>query len=404
MSIFKSYKKITIGIVGSYTQDSLPPVIIEKISRGLTYVETNGSINPDLASHWEIEDGGKTYIFHLKRDEYFNNGKRVTSDLLTYNYADVTVSRPDKQTIVFRLKDAYAPFLLTVSRPVFDKGYTGVGRYKISDIKLNGDFVQTLTLTSVLDPLDTIRYLFYPSEEALKMAFLLGEVNEADSISDQNYNSMSFSHFPNITVGRKVNSDKLVTLFYNTNDSALSDRRLRIGLSYALPDRYSSGDKAYLPYAADFLFYNKDLTTRTQDYDHAKLLIDAATGTESAALTIKTLSKYHQIAEAIAKSWKRIGINAKINDVDTVPSAFQIFLGDFNLSKDPDQYSLWHSDQVYNITHYKNLRIDKLLEDGRKTDDIAQRKIIYDEFQKYLLEDEPASFLYFPYEYTLVRK
>ena len=37
-----------------------------------------------------------------------------------------------------------------------------------------------------------------------------------------------------------------------------------------------------------------------------------------------------------------------------------MFLGDINLSKDPDQYVLWHSQQNSNISGYKNLRIDKL--------------------------------------------
>ena len=29
---------------------------------------------------------------------------------------------------------------------------------------------------------------------------------------------------------------------------------------------------------------------------------------------------------------------------------------------------------------------------------------IYADFQKYLLEDAPAAFLYFPYEYDVIRK
>ena len=71
------------------------------------------------------------------------------------------------------------------------------------------------------------------------------------------------------------------------------------------------------------------------------------------------------------------------------------------MPQDPDQYVLWHSDQRNNITHYKNLRIDKLLEDGRSISDIEKRKKIYADFQKYLTDDAPASFLYFPKEYNL---
>lgn len=62
------------------------------------------------------------------------------------------------------------------------------------------------------------------------------------------------------------------------------------------------------------------------------------------------------------------------------------------MPKDPDQYILWHSDQVNNIVRYKNLRIDKLLEDGRSVTNINERKEIYSDFQKYLMDDLPASF------------
>ena len=80
-----------------------------------------------------------------------------------------------------------------------------------------------------------------------------------------------------------------------------------------------------------------------------------------------------------------------------------MFLGDFPVLNDPDQYTLWHSRQPTNITNYKNLRIDKLLEDGRQTSNQNDRKIIYNDFQKYLIDDMPAIFLYFPYTFSLTR-
>jgi peptide/nickel transport system substrate-binding protein len=97
-------------------------------------------------------------------------------------------------------------------------------------------------------------------------------------------------------------------------------------------------------------------------------------------------------------------VQTTIETTDSIPTTFQLFLGDFTVPKDPDQYVLWHSDQVDNITHYKSLRIDKLLEDGRKTVNVSDRQQIYNDFQKYLVDDAPAAFLYFPYEYTITRK
>jgi len=262
-------------------------------------------------------------------------------------------------------------------------------------------------MVSVKNRFDTIRYQFYPSEEVLKLAFLLGEVSEASHLTNPIYGDTSFDRNSNVDVKKIANYDRLVTLFYNTTDSTLSDKKIRIGLSYAMPRDYPSGRKAYLSYSPKSLFYNHEVMQRDQDYEHAKLLLesaDSATESGKLVLTIKTLKQYRKTAEEIAKSWKNVGIATNIEEVDGLPDTFQIFLGDFTLPRDPDQYSLWHSGQVNNITRYKNLRIDKLLEDGRKTVNLDERKALYMDFQRYLSEDVPASFLYFPYEYDVVRK
>lgn len=400
-ALLPNYKKASVGVVGAYTQDTLPAIISNKFSRGLTKIAPDGSIQPDLAKRWEIKDGGKKYIFYLKEHEYFSNGKNVTSKDIVYNFSDVVTERPDTYTIVFTVKDLYAPFLVTVSRGVFEKGAVGVGDYKIEDVKLNGNFVQTLTIVSVKNRFDKIRYQFYPSEEALKLAYLLGEVTQATALTNPLYNDRAFADFPNTTVNKITNDSRLVTLFYDTTDSTFSDKKLRIALEYALPNSYPYGEKTYLPYSPKSLYYNSDVLERKQDYPHAKELLEEGKLTE---VTIKTLKKYRQTADLIAGSWKNIGIKTNIEEVDGLPDRFQVFLGDFTIPNDPDQYTLWHSGQVNNITNYKNLRIDKLLEDGRKTVDVQKRREIYADFQRFLMEDAPASFLYFPYEYDLVRR
>jgi ABC-type transport system substrate-binding protein len=410
--IIPVYKKTSIGIVGTYTKENLPPVILNKLSHGLTFVTEDGTVKPDLASGWQELDNGKTYVFTLHKNKYFDDGNNVTSDLINYNFSDVDIKRPDKYTIVFKLKDAYAPFPVTVSKPIFTKGFTGVSDYRVEDIKLNGNFVQTLTIVSTKNRFDMITYQFYPSEDSLKIAFLLGEVTEIDSLVFPEIKDVRFDKdFPNVVVKKIINDSRLVTLFYNTMDGSLSDRKLRLALSYALPNSYEYGQKAFLPYSPESVYYNfnKDITDRTQDFSRAKLLLQSSTEASAGAqipktLTITTLHKYRPAAEKIASSWKKLGIAINIIESESIPNNFQIFIGDFTIPKDPDQYILWHSGQMKNITKYKNVRIDKLLEEGRKTQNIEERQKIYADFQKFLFEDVPASFLYFPYEYDVVRK
>jgi ABC-type transport system substrate-binding protein len=403
-------KKVVVGMIGAYKSDNLPPQIVRKLSRGLTSLNPDGTIKPEAAASWEITDLGQTYIFHLRDSVRFSNGKKMTADMVRYDFADVTVEKPDKQTIIYKLKDPYSPFLITVSRPLFIDGLTGIGDYQIINLKVNGGLVESLELRSVKDALQTETYKFYPTEEALKQAFALGEINRAVGLTDTSFKNTTFAAFPKVSISRQIDYTKLVTLFYNTQDSVLSDEKLRNGLSYALPSTFSKGQRNYVAYPPTSEYFNQEELERPQDFPHAKLLIDSALESASQSalpkLRLKVLSRYLKVAEEITAAWKQAGIEVEVEEVDVIPTAFQMYLGDFNMPRDPDQYTLWHSSQpaTTNITNYKNLRIDKLLEDGRKTTDTQERKEIYADFQRYLLEDSPASFLYFPYSYTIERE
>src|SRR5205814_9104836 len=69
--IFPVYKKVSVGVVGAYRQDNLPPIITNKFSRGLTTITKNGRVKPDLATDIQINDKCKTYVLHLKKNEFF---------------------------------------------------------------------------------------------------------------------------------------------------------------------------------------------------------------------------------------------------------------------------------------------------------------------------------------------
>jgi peptide/nickel transport system substrate-binding protein len=98
-----------------------------------------------------------------------------------------------------------------------------------------------------------------------------------------------------------------------------------------------------------------------------------------------------------------LGIEVKIKIINSLGESFDALLVAQEIPPDPDQYSLWHSTQASNISHYKSPKLDKLLEDGRKTLDKEKRKEIYADFQRFLVEDTPAIFLFHPTLYTVSR-
>ncbi len=386
--------------------NNLPDIILNQTSRGLTKISDKGEVMPDLAKSWEIKDGGKTFVFYLTENVYFSDGTPFNSSVVNYNFEDVVVEQPAKYVIVFKLKDKYSPFLVTLgNRKVFKDKFIGISDYKISKIKTNGIFVDYIEVKSLKDK-KIIKYDFYDTQEALKNAYVLGEVDKILDINSLDYKQRTkFSSFKNTKIIKTINTGKITTIFLNNSDPVLSDKKIRKALAYSMPDRFSEGERTYTPYKDEFWAKNSSEIYQ-MDIEYSKLLLGESGASKSSALQIelKTLTLYKSIAEDIANYWKEIGIKTKIETVDGVPGFYQAFLGELPVLKDPDQYTLWHSGQAGNITNYRNLRIDKLLEDGRRIYEAQERTKIYSDFQKYLMDDMPAIFLYFPYTYTLSRK
>lgn len=394
----------SIGIAGAYTLDNLPSVILNDLSYGLTELDEQGIVKPRIAKSWKVEDNGKKYVFTLRDDIFFNDGTKLTAETVKYNFSDARAQVINKHTISYSLNDQYSPFLVSVSRPLFKEGLTGIGEFEVNDIKLNGNFAESIILTAVSNPYRKKIYNFYPNFDSLKIAYVIGEVSKIIGVTELNFNSENFSEFPNTEVKKTVNYSQMVTVFYNTKDNFLSDRNVRSGLSFALPDEFAYGIRNRSLYPKTSWAYVEQ-SLYEKDIEQAEILTASLkTSSKPEEFTIKTLARYKDTAEIVSSSWKEIGIESKIEVVDKVPISFQVFVGDFFVPLDPDQYRLWHSAQETNITRYSNQRIDKLLEDGRKITGIDERKKIYSDLQKYLLADAPASFLYFPYENEIRRK
>lgn len=403
---FPVVNKEYIGIVGNYTADTLPNLLLRLASHGLTSVDESGIVHSDLAQSWEIKDNGKTYVFHLKRNQFFDDGTPFTSQTIRLPFSDVQIERLSAYTAILRLKDQYAPFLISLSRPIFKDGLVGVnGSYQVKDIGLNGKFLTSLTLTDAKNPLKVRVYQFYPTEEALKVAFALGTSTKIINVTSPQFNTTTLEKFPNAQVVKSVDYNELITIFYNISDPTLNDKRLRDALSYALPNAFPQGERNTLPLSAKSWAYQPDFA-RLQDLEHAGILLKSISASASGLpkLTIHTVTQYKDVAAIIQKSWENVGITSNVKIVPHRPDVFQVFIGGFRVPQDPDQYVLWHSDQQSNITNYKNLRIDKLLEDGRKTLEQDKRQKIYADFQKYLVDDPPAAFLFAPYVYTITRR
>ena len=66
-------------------QDSTSAEYIVHIFSGLVSLNSELEVVPDLASRWEIAEGGRVYTFHLLPDATFQDGRPITAEDLIYS-------------------------------------------------------------------------------------------------------------------------------------------------------------------------------------------------------------------------------------------------------------------------------------------------------------------------------
>lgn len=390
-----------LALVGRFTQADLPLSIQQQISLGLTTIAPDGSAAPALASSWETKDDGKTYIFHLAEGRVWQDGTPIKSSDIQYNFRDTKIEYPDDNTVVIRLNDPFAPLPVVVSRPVFKKGLLGAGLYKVFRLERNGSILESITLipTETKSNLPKIKYLFYSSEQQARTAFKLGLVKSVVDIQDV----ADISSWPGVKLETRARLDRYVGVFFNNADpnfAGAGGKNFRLALAYAI-DKSRYTDRAYGPLNPTSWANNTEVKKYDYDLEHSKELLPK---TKLNPIRISTIPAYLETAEEIKKDWEKLGLQIDLVVRSEIDENFSVLVVAQAIPTDPDQYNLWHSTQGTNLTHLSSPRIDKLLEDGRKTLNRAERKKIYLDFQKFLVEDVPVVFLYHPLSHTLVRE
>lgn len=402
-----------IAIIGRYTLTDLPSTITDKITIGLTSLDQSGQPGAGAAKSWEISPDGKTLNFTINTDLVWHNQTPLVSSDIKYQFKDAIIEYPDSSHLVFHLKDPYSPLPTLLSKPIIryqtsklfkSTKVLGLGSYKISSFKSNGGVLESLLLSPVNSGSKQpyLSYRFYSSSQQARTAFKLGLVDQIEDLPDL----AELKDWPNTTVNKTRSTERYVGLFFNTqgpNFSGASGKNFRLAISYAV-NKTRWQYRAISPISPDSWAFNPDTKRYDQDVKRAQELMKKVEKVPE-KLVINTVPAYLSIAEEVKKDLADIKLNSEILVSQEIPSEFDILLIAQATPTDPDQYNLWHSTQTTtNLTKLNNPRIDKLLEDGRKTYNLTERKRIYYDFQKYLTEEAPTVFLFYPELYTLYRK
>ncbi|MDQ6906078.1 MAG: peptide-binding protein [Chloroflexota bacterium] len=367
---------------------------------------------------------------------------------LNEHIASVTVKDP--QTVVFTLKDVIAPFMVT------DVGYGIVPKHVLENVKHEDiptsefttakpigtgpfkfkEWVRGDHVTVVANPdyhlgapaLDQYVYKVVKDKTVLYQQLKTGEIDYGlvspdffeDAKKQTNFDTVPYDTFGFTYIGFNLDMAK-TTLF--------QDAKVRQALSYAL-DRKSIvekilnnlgtvgvGTEPFRSWA-----YAPDKITTKYDYDPkkaAQMLDDAGWKKGSDGIRAKdgkklsftlSASSGDKVTEGTVsvfqENWKDIGVEMKpqleefSNLVTRVAKNFDfdVFLLGFVQGVDADQQTFFDSKQHgsgFNRVAYKNLDVDKLLDQALHTLDREKRKQLYIDAQNLIVADVPILVTYF---------
>lgn len=291
---------------------------------------------------------------------------------------------------------------------------------------------------------DKIEFKFYNSEEDLINAFNQREIDNIGIISEEkNIKKIRFLGRLNV---EKIKIPRYFALFFNQNQSrVLADKNVRLALAYSInkdnlinENENLSGtaikvDSPILPEIFNFNLdfkkyeYNPEFAIqilensnwRDSDGDGVRekeIVIKGEGGKQNKTtneklelnITVPMKEELIEVAKSLVNQWGKVGIKVNLNvfpiselQQNIIKNRdYQILLFGEVLGLQIDPFGFWHSSQKkdpgLNLALYDNKSADKILEDARQTFDPQIRAKKYDDFQKLVIEDLPAIFLYSP--------
>ena len=395
------------GFVGTYQEHDLPSEITKLISDSLVKPDENNRIVANLVTGWETNKDATNFKFKLRSNLKWSDGTPIKSQDLEFIIENAQISYPDDKTIEFQLKEPYSPFPSLLTKPIFKKGtLIGVGPYHVSSLEKSRIFITKITLKPVSntqnESLPDVVVRFYPNEKLSLTGFNMGEVQSLSGI-----NTTASSNNTLLKFNQKTDYGRIVTIFYNTKDPVLANRSLRQALSYSAPmikDEVEANNPLP-PFSWGYEKNTKDYLGKLDDAKAALIRAKNSMNEQSLdkEIILTTTPQLENVGNRVILAWKDLGLNAVLRVESGIPQNFQALLITQSIPVDPDQYFLWHSTQTNtNLAKYspqccpQSARVDKDLEDGRKLFEEKDRKAKYSDLQNVLLEDSPATFLYFP--------
>jgi peptide/nickel transport system substrate-binding protein len=453
LAAYKESQKPTFieGVVGTpaypnplFDSSETAKDISSLIFRGLTRTNSKGELEPDLAKDFKkISD--TEYLFSLKKDVFWHDGEEFTSDDVVYtvgltqepsyqgplaaNFKDVEVEKVNDYQVKFKLKEPFSPFPYTTTIGIIPKHIPlkkykpiGTGPFQVKKIDKEKIVLTNNNLNLV--------FKFYKNIDQVKIALNLGGIHAFGGSGPQEVESLE--RFGMVKPYYHSLPFREAVVFFNTKTAFLQEKNTRQALSYVVDkenlEKQIGGEKAVV--AKNQLplvnWVNNSKERYPYNLEEAKKRLDAAgfkfeagawqKENKKLSLTITNVydPELNSISNFLKEAWINLGIMVETEIVspetlrkEVIPNGnFEVLVNFQEISPDPDQYVLWHTTQVQksNITGISKSKLDKILEDSRKSSDQKDRSEKYRLFTTLLSDEAPAIFLYYPQYTWLVSK
>ncbi|MBI4463202.1 MAG: ABC transporter substrate-binding protein [Acidobacteria bacterium] len=410
--------------------------------------DRHSNLQPWLAEGWDTPDP-LTYIFHLRTDVRFHDGKRLTARDVRYTFQSLlsgeirslkagsfalieSVEAPDDATIIIRLKEPYASFLWNLTPGAIGIVPEGAGQKLASQPIGSGPF----------------RFISSRQDEEVVL-----ERNPDYWAGPPHIQQARFKIVPDATTRalelRKGTADlALNSLTADMVETLRQQEHLRVmqepGTTYqyialnlrsknlSLPVRqaiaYGINREPMIAYLwrntvrpansllpTEHWAYAEDLPSHSYDPDKARELLDEAgfrPGPDGVRLRLEMRTSTDQtgreLAAVLQDQLRQIGIALDTRSFEFATFYADVTRGNFDLyslrwiaaNEDPDIFEYcFHSQKVppagANRGYYANAEVDRLIEKARTSSDLNERREKYARIQQILNRDLPYIHLWY---------
>jgi peptide/nickel transport system substrate-binding protein len=417
-------------------------VYVHLVFNGLSRIDPDMSVKPDLAESWTASDDLKTWTFKLRQGVKFHHGRVLDSEDVVATVKRIldpatgsrartnltmveTVEAVDPLTVRFKLNQSYAGFADIFA----DRQMRIVAKDKLADLSTQpigtGPFVfkswspgDRLELAKnpdyfekAMPKLDGVTLRIIP-ESAARIAAL--ESGAIDIVWSMPYESVDkFKNHPTVRADG-ISTPTWDGVILNNDRPPFNDVRVRKALALTIDKAaivelalFGQGDPTFSPIPPSHPYFNKSLPVPAPDIAQAKKLLAEAGYPNGFDVPMQVPQEREQrvrVGVAVRDMARAAGIRINVERVPfasytaNVAGKAQMYVDGYFARPTIDTaiYPFYHSSGSWNkqLWLYKDARVDQILDDARKTNDEAARKALFERFQAVVEETVPGIIAY----------